>query len=632
MCGVYACMLKMSINPHLFYKKNPHILGGMKTSWNYKLLFENLSEKELENEKEELIKANELFAKKWKKDQKYLEDPKVLKKALDELEVLQRNFGQNGKGGYYYWLQSQVDENNPEIKAKKQQYDNLGTKLSNELRFFELSLAKVSEGVQKKFLSDKTLSSYHHYLQRLFDQAKHTLSEKEENIVSLLSHSAFSAWEEMVSGFLSKSEREVLLPDEKSPTSPRLRGTRKNFSELLSLLSDKNKKTRDSAAIAFNDILSSQKEIAEAEINAILHFKKVDDELRGFSRPDSSRFLADDVDEKTVDTLLETVAARYDIAKRFYTLKAKLLGVKKLNYHERNVEVGSASGEYAFADGKTLVKKVFSQLDPVFEHYLDEFLKNGQIDVFPQKGKRSGAFCVYWLKTAPTYVLLNYTNTLRDVTTLAHEMGHAINNELLREKQHALYFGTPTSTAEVASTFMEDFVLEELLKSANDHQKLALLMSKLNEDISAIFRQVACFRFEQELHKTYREKGYLSHVEIGKIFQKHMASYMGPSVDQSEGSENWWIYWNHIRMFFYVYSYAGGLLISKSMQNGVRRDHVFIEKVKEFLSAGLSESPRDIFLKMNIDMTKKAFWNAGLDEIERLLIETEQLAKKLKKV
>jgi oligoendopeptidase F len=290
------------------------------------------------------------------------------------------------------------------------------------------------------------------------------------------------------------------------------------------------------------------------------------------------------------------------------------------------------SGTYSFEKGVTLVKKVFKNLDPQFEFFLDQFLENGQIDVFSQKGKRSGAFCVYWLKTAPTYVMLNYTDTLRDVTTLAHEMGHAINNELIREKQHALYFGTPTSTAEVASTFMEDFVLEELLKTASDEEKLSLLMTKLNEDISAVFRQVACFRFEQELHKTYREKGYVSYEEIGQIFQKHMKEYMGPSVEQSEGSENWWVYWNHIRMFFYVYSYAGGLLISKAMQHGVRKDHAFIEKVKEFLAAGLSESPKDIFMKMNIDITKKAFWNSGLDEIERLLTETEQLAKKLKKI
>ena len=158
------------------------------------------------------------------------------------------------------------------------------------------------------------------------------------------------------------------------------------------------------------------------------------------------------------------------------------------------------------------------------------------------------------------------------------------------------------------------------------------MMTKLNSDISTIFRQVACYLFEQELHKTFREKGYLSYQEIGRIFQKCMIAYMGPAVEKSPGSENWWIYWSHIRTFFYVYSYASGLLISKSLQKSVKENPQFIEKVKEFLSAGLSASPKNIFIGLGVDITDATFWNKGLDEIEKLLKDTEKLAKKLKKI
>ena len=127
---------------------------------------------------------------------------------------------------------------------------------------------------------------------------------------------------------------------------------------------------------------------------------------------------------------------------------------------------------------------------------------------------------------------------------------------------------------------------------------------------------MACYRFEQELHQEFRNKGYLSKEEIGALFQKHMAAYMGDAVEQSEGSENWWVYWSHIRYFFYVYSYASGLLISKSLQSGVKRDPAFINKVKEFLSAGLSDSPKNIFARLGIDITDRQFWNRGLDEVE----------------
>jgi oligoendopeptidase F len=273
-----------------------------------------------------------------------------------------------------------------------------------------------------------------------------------------------------------------------------------------------------------------------------------------------------------------------------------------------------------------------NKLDRKFGAVFAGFIKNGQIDAYPSKGKDSGAFCIHHLMTQPTYILLNHTNKLHDVLTIAHELGHGINNELIRERQHALDFGTPTSTAEVASTFMEDFVLEEIIHSADDELRLAIMMQKLNDDVSSIFRQVACYRFEQELHKEFRASGYLSKEEIGELFQKHMAAYMGKAVEQSAGSENWWVYWNHIRYFFYVYSYASGLLISKSLQNSVKKDPAFIIKVKEFLSAGLSESPKNIFGRLGIDIVDKRFWDRGLDEVEKLLDETEQLAKKMGKI
>jgi len=349
-------------------------------------------------------------------------------------------------------------------------------------------------------------------------------------------------------------------------------------------------------------------------------------------RPDFSRHLGDDMESDVVDTLLQTVARRYDIAQRFYKLKAKLLKVKKLKYHERNIELISEDKKFDFQKSADFVYNVFQNLDQEFADVLERFLANGQIDIYPRKGKRGGAFCVHELPSQPTYVLLNHTDKLQDALTLAHEMGHGINNELMKQKQNSLNFGTPVSTAECASTFMEDFVLQEILQTADEETQFGLMMTKLNSDISTIFRQVACYQFEQELHKTFREKGYLSYQEIGKIFQKYMIAYMGPAVEKSPGSENWWIYWSHIRTFFYVYSYASGLLISKSLQKSVKENPQFIAKVKEFLSAGLSASPKNIFISLGVDITDVAFWNKGLDEIEKLLKDTEKLAKKLKKI
>ncbi|MBI2452032.1 hypothetical protein HYV50_03055 [Candidatus Pacearchaeota archaeon] len=306
--------------------------------------------------------------------------------------------------------------------------------------------------------------------------------------------------------------------------------------------------------------------------------------------------------------------------------------LKKLEYHERNVPYGKIDKKHSYEESVHLVYKVFQNLDHVFGKIFKNFVESGKIDVFPKKGKRSGAFCSDNLIFQPTYLMLNHTDKLNDILTIAHEAGHGINSELMKQKQNALNFGTVLSTAEVASTFMEDFVLQEIMKTADEELKLSLMVEKLNNDIATIFRQIACYNFEKELHYHFRERGYLPKKEIGKIFQKNMSAYMGDHVEQSPGSENWWIYWNHIRNFFYVYSYASGLLISKAMQKKVKENPRFIGKVKEFLSAGLSDSPKNIFLALGIDITKKEFWNSGTEEISSLLKETENLAIKLKKI
>jgi oligoendopeptidase F len=598
--------------------------NSLKTTWDLSSLYTSETDPKIKQEQSKIEEIVDSFVKKWGKRSDYLKNHKVLKKALDDYESLWHTFGTSGNAGYYMFLRSSLDQNDPKLKAAENLLDQFSQIQSNKLQFFTLKLAKIPQREQKKFLTSKELSPYKHFIEKLFAESQYLLSEPEEKILNLKSLPAHANWVRMTSSLMSKEERTILDDSGRKKLM--------SFEEILKNTTSTKKRIRDAAAKEFNTILTKHIDLVEAEINAILLNKKIDDELRGLTRPDQSRHLSDDVDSETVDQLVLAVTSRFSIAQRYYQLKAKLMKVNKLAYHERNVELGGAEQKWSYPETYKFVHSVFRNLDQEFATILEHFSENGQIDVLPKKGKRGGAFCVHNLLTQPTYILLNHTGKLNDVLTFAHELGHGINNELMRPKQNALSFGTPTSTAEVASTFMEDFVLQELLKKADDKTKLSLLMSKLNDDISTIFRQIALYTFEQELHRVFREKGYLSHQEIGQIFRKHMTAYMGPAVEQSEGSENWWTYIGHFRSFFYVYSYAGGLLISKSLQNSVKRDIMFIEKVKEFLSAGTSDSPRNIFLKLGIDMADKNFWNQGLNEVEALLEETTALAKKLKKI
>lgn len=596
----------------------------MKTQWDLSPLKRWKDQKGLENIRKEVEQKTSTFIHKWKKRDDYLTDPTILKEALDEYEAWAHNIGAYGNEWYYYNLALELDQNNPQLKAGFTTIQQLSTKLINDLQFFTLNLAKVPLSVQKKLVSSSLLAPYTHFLERLFAEAKYLLSEKEERILNLKAITSYSQWVHMVSGFLAKEERDIV--NEKNQK------TKKNFSEIISLINSSHKKVRDSAAEAFNDIMEKHSDSAEAELNAILLHKKTDDELRGVIRPDLTRHLADDVSSDMVDTLLASVKKRFSISNRYYELKTKVLGVKKIAYHERSVELTVKEKKYPFDKAVDIVLTTFKNLDSDFYTIFSSFLEHGQIDVFSKKGKRNGAFCSHNLLSQPTYILLNHTDKLNDVLTLAHELGHGINNELIRKKHNAINFETPTSTAEVASTFMEDFVLRELVKDMDDEDRFYIQMTKLNDDVSSIFRQVACYMFEQELHLEFRKKNFLSKQEIGALFQKHMSAYMGSFVEQSAGSENWWVYWSHIRYFFYVYSYAGGLLISKSLQSSVRQDPAFIEKVKVFLSAGLSDSPKNIFAKLGIDITSQKFWHNGLDEIETLLDETWKLGEKLGKI
>ncbi len=558
------------------------------------------------------------FVDTWEQRTDYLTNPAILKRALDDYEALARDHAGSGSAGYYFWLRSHQDQSDPKIKAQTNKIHELETKLVNEVEFFTNRLSKISLASQKLMLSALELKPYHHFLERLFTTGKYVLSEPEEKILNLMSQTSFENWVNMVQEFISKEKREVLDESGQKVLKP--------MSDFISLLNSQKKEVRDVSAGAMNDVLAKHSDSAEHELNSILLDKKLDDELRGFERPDKARHINDDIDTEVVDALVDTISSRFELSARYYALKARLLKVPKLAYHERNVNLGSLNRKYSYEKAVDMVETTFNDLDPDFGRILRTMVDKGRIDVFPAKGKSNGAFCMHKRPSDPTYILLNHTNKLNDVLTLGHEMGHAVNNILIARVQNALNYDTPLSTAEVASTFMEDFVFDRAQAEYDPSDRLYLLMEKLNDDVSTIFRQVACYKFEQELHNTYREKSYLTKEEIGALFTKHMAAYMGDAVEQSPGSQNWWVYWSHIRSFFYVYSYASGLLISKSLQSMLRREKSSIVKVKKFLSAGVSESPKKLFFDMGIDISNAKFWNRGLDAVELLLNQAESLA------
>lgn len=596
-------------------------LDTSKTEWDLSPLLAGDDDPKIEEYRQAITKTADAFAQKWRDRTDYLEDPKVLREALDEVAEYSSMPG-NENEELYFFMRTQINTQDKALTAKQQQASDYGLEISNKIRFFKLNVGKIDKALQPKFLEAPELQEYRHWMEQVFGNARYKLSEKEEKVFSLMGTGAYSNWVKMVDRFLSREEREVLLPNGSIE--------KKDMENLLSLAGDESAKVRKSAGEAVQDIQEKLADAAEAEMNSVLQYHKVADDLRGQTRPDQSRHITDDLDAEVVDALVEAVNSRNDISQRFFDLKAKLHKQDYLNYYERSIGYGSSADvEYDYNKSAGLVGEVFKDLDQDFYDIYADMLATGKVDVFPKKGKSGGAFCISIGPQHPVYVMLNHTNKMRDVATIAHEMGHAIHSTMSLRTQNVFNAGYPTSLAEVASTFMEDFIYQRLLEEADEETELSLRVALLNDLIATCHRQIACYQFEQDLHREYREKGYLSKEDINTLFTKRMEGYLG---DHAKGAENWWVSWPHIRRYFYVYSYASGILVSKALQSKVKQDKKFIEKVKQFLSAGRSKSPKDIFADMGVDITNKAFWQEGLKEIEKQLDETEALAKKLGKI
>jgi len=583
----------------------------MITKWNLKLLYKSETDPQIQKDIDLSTQNVHTFVKKWKTNKEYTKEPVILRKALDEYEKLQATTGICDKPIYYFILRSNLDQTDPDIKARLNQISDISTKLGNEIQFFGINISKIPKSKQKAFLTYKGLLPYKHFLEKIFQLAKYTLSDKEEKVFNIEEKTSYSNWVDMISELLDKQKLTIL--DEN------LNKKEIDYNETNRYLDSQNKKVRDYAAKEFNKINTKYLEIAEFEMNSILENKKNNDEYRKVPTPELSRHIANDLDPKIVETLVQTVTENFSISKAYYKRKAELLGVKQLQYYERNIPLKSIEKNYPYEQAFELAQRTFNAIDPLFGDILKSYAKNGQYDVSPSKGKSGGAFCISVNKNLPTFILLNHKDQLESVLTIAHESGHGIHTELSK-KQNSLNDGYPTSLAEIASTFFEDYVLEEILKETKNEKVIqGILDKKVRDDVASIFRQVAFYNFEKELHHDFREKGFLTKEYISDLFCKHMSSYLGDSVLEDESMRNGWIYISHFRRFFYVYSYASGLLISKALQKMVKNDKKNIVYVKRFMESGSTQSPKELFKNIGIDITKKDFWNNGIDEIKALL-------------
>ena len=522
-----------------------------------------------------------------------------------------------GRAGSYAMLSFSLDTADPVRGALMQKARELGATIETTLLFFELEWNLVDDERAGELLDAPELAFCAHYLTTVRRYRPHQLSEPEERILTETSVNGPGAFARLFTE--QTAGLEIDLPGRDAPAS---------LEEALSRLQDPDRERRAEAATAVTEALKPNLRTRSFVFNTLLGDKAVRDRLRSFPHWLASRNLANEASDESVDALIEAVRSRYDIARRWYTLKARLLGLERLAYYDRMAPVSDSGEEIPYAEAREIVLDCYGSFSPELGEAAASFFSNGYIDGPPRSGKRGGAFCSYTVPSAHPYVLLNYTSRPHDVLTMAHELGHGVHAWLARP-QGVYHFTTPLTLAETASIFGETIVLERLLQRApGPAERLDLLAGALDGAVGAVFRQVAMNRFEHALHTDRREHGELSTDRFAELWLETQGDLLGDSVELDDEYGLWWSYVPHfVDAPGYVYAYAYGHLLALSVYRRYEEQgEDFVASYLELLRAGGDRPPQELGAIVGVDLADPGFWNSGLDLIERQLEAAEQAA------
>ncbi|HEY5045919.1 MAG TPA: M3 family oligoendopeptidase [Solirubrobacteraceae bacterium] len=552
-----------------------------------------------------------------------------------------------GRAGSYAALRFSADTAAPANGALLQKVQERETQIATTLLFFELEWAALSDERAEALLAGEGLDFCRHHLRSVRRYREHLLSEPEEKILAEKDLTGASAWsrlfEELTSaievtlpgiprghtaGEDSRSEGAGKPPSEGAGEPPRAAETVALDVALSNLMSG-DRDLRRSTAAAVTAALQPGLRTRAFLFNTLLADKATDDRLRRYPGWLAARNLSNEASDESVQALIEAVRGRYEIARRWYRLKARLLGVEKLADYDRMAAVTEDEVSFSFAQGREIVLDCYSSFSPELGALAKRFFDERWIDGPVRPAKRGGAFCASGVPSGHPYVLLNYTARRRDVLTLAHELGHGVHFALAA-KQGVFHQSTPLTLAETASVFAETVVFGRLLgEDSTPASRLALLAENLEDTIATVFRQVAMNRFEDLVHTTRREQGELSVERFGDLWAESQGELLGDSVEITDGYRSWWSYVPHfIGSPGYVYAYAYGQLLALSVyQRYEQQGPELVPRYLEMLAAGGSRSPEELGQIVGIDLADPGFWEAGLDLVERQLQEAEAAAE-----
>ncbi len=581
-------------------------------SWNLDDLYKGIEDPKIQQDLETSQKAALEFSKKYETKVGTL-SAEALAKAIQEYESLGETLGRLGSFSRLVFAQDMTDKKGVSFYQRTE--ESL-IEISTNFLFFTLELNDISDAtLEKYFKESKGLAHYKPWIDNIRTFKKHQLSKDLEKILHEKSGPSCSNWIRLYDETFS----EIRFP---------FNGKKLTSTDIGNLMLDPNPKTREKAAKVFSKVLKENISLFTLVFNTIIKDKEIDDRWRGYKAPIEPRNKANLVDDKVVESLITSVRNYYPkLSHRFYKLKAKWMGKKKMPYWDRNAPLAEDDNRVIpWEEAQKIVLKSYRDFSPQMADIGQMFFDKNWIDAALRPGKDSGAFSCSTVPSVHPYILQNYHGKTWDVMTLAHELGHGIH-QTLAAKQGDLMSNTPLTLAETASIFGEMLTFHSLLSETSDpKRRKVILVGKVGDMLNTVVRQISFCEFEKAVHEK-RKQGELTPEQIGEIWVETQKTSLGPSITFTPDYAYNWSYISHFfHVPFYVYAYAFGNCLVNSLYAVYRENPTgFQEKYITLLSAGGTLSYKEILAPFGLDAEDPNFWNKGLGMISDLIDELETL-------
>ena len=538
-------------------------------------------------------------------------DGAALAQALDEYQRIEEI---QGRLMSYAQLRFSADSTDAEAGQFYQSVSERVTTLSSDLLFFTLELNRMDDDVLSAKERDPALARWSPWLRDLRVFREHQLADDLEKLLHEKEVTGRSAW----SRLFDETIAGLRVP---------LRGESLTVSAALNKLSDRDRSVRQDAATAIGATFADNTRLFSLVTNTLAKDKEIVDTWRRYPRPTSYRNRTNMVEDEVVDALTTAVTGDYArLSHRYYALKAKWLGLEKLQHWDRNAPLPEdQDGAIAWDDARDRVLSAYAGFSPELATVGRRFFDNAWIDAGLRPGKSGGAFAHPTVPSVHPYLLVNYHGKTRDVMTLAHELGHGVH-QILAAEQGYLMSGTPLTLAETASVFGEMMTFRALLDAETDKgRRRIMLANKVEDMLSTVIRQVAFYQFETRLHDE-RRTGELLPDRIGEIWMEVQRESLGPAFEFTADYQVYWAYIPHfIHSPFYVYAYAFGDCLVNALYSVFQDGHPgFEQKYLDMLRAGGTKRHQELLAPFGLDASDPAFWRRGLDVISGFIDELEK--------